>query len=93
MTMNSQWGGGGLNPPEPLPMGGGGSKSMRDPGFIGGGLPSASGNGSGRQITKNPLNMLGGMGSNSNGVYTNGSSSSFDQVCKFKPLKAEIFYY
>ena len=37
MTMNSQWGGGGMNPPEPLPM----VKSMRDVGYMGG-----------RQITK-----------------------------------------
>ena len=94
MTMNSQWGGGGLNPPEPLPLGGGGNKSMRDPGFIGGGLPSAaSGNGSGRQITKNPLNMLGGLGSTSNGSYTNGSSSGFDQVVRlFKIWIANLFY-
>jgi hypothetical protein len=37
------------------------------------------GNGSGsampRQITKNPLNMLGGMGSDRGGGYSNGSSS------------------
>ena len=88
--MNPQWGGG-INPPEPMPMGG--AKSLRsDPGFIGGGLPSSGGGGGlstsgggigGRQITKNPLNMLGGMGSTSNGVYTNGSSSSFDQVSFF----------
>jgi len=71
MTLDPAWGrGSGLSPPEPMPIGAG--KSLRDPGFVGSGL-------GGRQITKNPLNMLGGMGSNSNGVYTNGSSSSFDQ--------------
>ena len=70
MTLNQGWGA--LNPPEPLPMGG---KSMRDVGCIG--LPS-----SGRQITKNPMNMLGGMGPSSNGNYSNGSSN-FDRMMGF----------
>ena len=54
---------------------GGGSKSLRDVGFVGGGLSAASAAAAaGRQITKNPMNMLGGMGGSVNGNYSNGSS-------------------
>ena len=70
--MNSGWGGGGMNPPEPLPMGGG--KGLRD-GYLGGMSSSGGMPSSGRQITKNPMNMLGGLGTSSVGGYTNGSSS------------------
>ena len=77
MTLNQQWN---FNPPEPLPM----NKSLRDPlGLSGLGMGGGGGNGGGggvnagvmpRQITKNPLNMLGGLGSDRNGGYSNGSS-------------------
>jgi len=65
MALNHQWN---FNPPEPLPM----NKPMRDPiGSFGGsgGMP--------RQITKNPLNMLGGMNTDSRGGYSNGSTQGF----------------
>jgi len=77
MTLNQQWN---FNPPEPIPM----NKSLRDPlGLSGLGMSGGGGNGGGggvnsggmpRQITKNPLNMLGGLGSDRNGGYSNGSS-------------------
>ena len=76
MTLNQQW----FNPPEPLPM----NKSIRDPlGLSGLGMGGSNGGGGGvnaggmpRQITKNPLNMLGGMSSDRNGGYSNGSSQA-----------------
>ena len=80
MTLNQQWN---FNPPEPMPM----NKSQKDMfgglglGNIGGGgsgggggnggLGMAGGAGMPRGITKNPMNMLGGLGSERNGGYSN----------------------
>ena len=70
MTMNSHWGGGGLNPPEPMPM----VKSMRDVGYMGS-LPA---NGSGRQITKEHSQtyyFIFNNKSNNQNLHTHGLSS------------------
>jgi len=80
MALNQQWN---INPPEPLPM----NKAMRETmgnfgnlGLGGGGGGGGVGNGGGggggmpRQITKNPLNMLGGMSSDRSGGYSNGGA-------------------
>jgi len=70
MALNHQWS---FNPPEPLPM----NKTMRDPiGSFGGGGGGGGGGGMPRQITKNPLNMLGGM-TDRGGGYSNGSTQGY----------------
>ena len=65
MEMNRQWN---YNPPEPLPMNKSGLREGAGGyGGQGGGMP--------RQITKNPLNMLGGLGgSDRSGGYSNGGT-------------------
>ena len=63
--MNRQWN---YNPPEPLPMN---KSGLRE----GGGGYGGQGGGMPRQITKNPLNMLGGLGgSDRSGGYSNGGT-------------------